>query len=72
MLDKWGVTVIGTNWMAQRESAKEIKEGKGVYCSHQGSSWSSSGTLVHSDNTMKVLWTLNLVDTWDTSTYKGE
>lgn len=37
MLDKWGVTVIGVNWMAQRVSAKDIKEGKGVCWSHQGS-----------------------------------
>ena len=36
MLDKWGVTVIGANWVAQRVSAKDIKEGKGVCWCHEG------------------------------------
>lgn len=37
MLNNWGVTVIGVNWMAWRVSAKEIKGGKSVCWSHQGS-----------------------------------
>lgn len=31
MLDKWGVTVIGANWIAQRVSEKKLKKEKVVW-----------------------------------------
>lgn len=61
MLDKWGVTVIGANWMAQRVSEKKLQKERVCVEVIREASWSSCGTLVHPTHIREVFWILYFI-----------